>query len=595
MMKKKRKYKTSDIDVRVAIWEVYEHMNSYAKDDLLDFREMEIDHIIPQSAYEKPEKLKKILDTLRLPADFEMNSLKNYTPTRRKQNLGKSNKVSDNIVISQMAAALNEAAEKEDKILKKIEEYHMKNDVISTAANIAVNLKNAKEKFDVVDIILDEIDDFEIREKVLASGLKPTDNEIYIKSTAKISLYGNLPNISDMTPCCYLNFRTLKLRNCTIRIAGKEILNSLSWGIDTPIHENLRRYISVNGDELYNIVLDGCYFNLDYNDTNELANVLDSYCKEYIKKIKVCENKYDIGEFKCTIDGNIRLFTLNQSVCSCIFNYIKHNPQTGNVRLECNLNMIKLYSTNESLHAIIMLSQGEFYFWYNEPEFWFELLPYYVGDDMYINKEEWWSPRQVRDWFMQELIPNVIKFNCPQKRKLLKRHSFTINNNKIIKNINNDIMKHSFTGKKVINVEKIHNKNKLLELINDLQLFYNINGHQFLYLIDNNVGVYNVLYKLLQEAKLPQYSYEYISGKLDFSTEARKDILLQEIATHMKDITLNSKISFCEIEYVFRCIGECIKKNTVDIAYSTFAEIKELLKYTVHIYNIRVLIEKYSE
>ena len=48
----KRKYKSSDLDVRMAIWKVY-NGKDYYKSEPIKFREMEIDHIIPKDYFKE--------------------------------------------------------------------------------------------------------------------------------------------------------------------------------------------------------------------------------------------------------------------------------------------------------------------------------------------------------------------------------------------------------------------------------------------------------------------------------------------------------------------------------------------------------------
>lgn len=594
MADKKRKYKTSDIDVRVALWETYNHLNAYAKDDLLDFREMEIDHIIPQDIFKNPIEMKKLLDEFGLPKDFEKDSLKNYTPTRKSQNNGKSNKTSGNLVKAQMANALREASEKEKLILKKIEEYNLSRDVIASAANIAVNVHDDKQKYSVIDIILNEVDDFEIRENVLNSQYTKFENETYIKSTSKISIIGYLPNMKNITPCCYLNFRTLKLRNCTVRVDGNEILRSLCWGIDTHIRDNIKQYISKNIDGTNNVVFGGCSFTLNGSDAEELSEVIDFYCKKYLQKLVMCENKYDLKKFKCTDNGNIKLFRLRQSICVCVFKFIENNKDYDNLHIEWNANMIRISSQNERLHAIIMLSQGKFYNWFNEPDFWFELLPYYVTNSAYLDREEWWSPSRVSDWFMDSLLPNAIRYNNVNRKSFFKWHNKDKNIDTIISSIRNEILTFSFTDKKTININEIQDEKTILCAVNELQQFYNIKHGKYLYIWGKRLGIYEALIILLKMAKLPEYSYKFISSKLDFSTQPTAEMLLREIKMHAEELKTKSKVSFLEIEYAFRCIGECIERNLVELSYATILEIKNLLEYTISTYNTHVLIEKYS-
>ncbi len=101
---KTRKYRTSDTDVRTALWEVYGYKDFY-RGEKIKYREMEIDHIIPVHSFDNKEELARLLKDVGAPIDFECDSLFNYVPTRRGTNIQKSNKINKARIIDALEAA----------------------------------------------------------------------------------------------------------------------------------------------------------------------------------------------------------------------------------------------------------------------------------------------------------------------------------------------------------------------------------------------------------------------------------------------------------------------------------------------------------
>lgn len=94
------KKKIKDAWVRTTLWEAYNRRCFFCK-QVIDFRNMEVDHIIPQSLWKKPEKLKKVLKKLGLNEYFEKNSYYNLVPTHSSCNIDKNNRISDDLVLLQ--------------------------------------------------------------------------------------------------------------------------------------------------------------------------------------------------------------------------------------------------------------------------------------------------------------------------------------------------------------------------------------------------------------------------------------------------------------------------------------------------------------
>lgn len=74
---------------RQAIYEAYERKCFYCG-ELIYFRELQIDHIIPETLLDKPEQYKALAKRISLPTTFEINSYQNWVPAHSKCNNRKS-------------------------------------------------------------------------------------------------------------------------------------------------------------------------------------------------------------------------------------------------------------------------------------------------------------------------------------------------------------------------------------------------------------------------------------------------------------------------------------------------------------------------
>ena len=85
----------------------------------IEYRELEVDHIIPQALFKNKEELYETLDSLEVSRDFEKDCLENYLPTKRGSNKKKGKSL--NAVPYGLSLAENnvEAVEKEMQKYKK--------------------------------------------------------------------------------------------------------------------------------------------------------------------------------------------------------------------------------------------------------------------------------------------------------------------------------------------------------------------------------------------------------------------------------------------------------------------------------------------
>jgi hypothetical protein len=74
---------------RIGIWEAHNHKCAYC-DEPLPYRQLEIDHVIPDHLSNKPDELRELLSQLRLPEDFDLHDVSNLLPAHRHCNTKKT-------------------------------------------------------------------------------------------------------------------------------------------------------------------------------------------------------------------------------------------------------------------------------------------------------------------------------------------------------------------------------------------------------------------------------------------------------------------------------------------------------------------------
>lgn len=85
------RYKFS-VAQRVALWKAHKKCCVYSGEPL-NYKDLHIDHILPESLLSKPEELKSIIKEYGLNSDFDINSYYNLIPTLSRCNLQKGSKI----------------------------------------------------------------------------------------------------------------------------------------------------------------------------------------------------------------------------------------------------------------------------------------------------------------------------------------------------------------------------------------------------------------------------------------------------------------------------------------------------------------------
>ncbi|MBU3072524.1 HNH endonuclease domain-containing protein [Clostridium estertheticum] len=154
-----KKVKKDDEFIRQAIWEVYRCKCFYTNNPL-EYKDMELDHIIPESYKNRKDDLERVIEQCGLDADFELDSIFNLVPTSKFENRRKSDK---ELNLKSMLHFLGLARNNVPKIEKRIEN-------LKKTRNYDKNISMIKSHFD------EEIDNKK-REQLLENIINFVSND----------------------------------------------------------------------------------------------------------------------------------------------------------------------------------------------------------------------------------------------------------------------------------------------------------------------------------------------------------------------------------------------------------------------------------
>ncbi len=570
----KRKYKKSDKDVRSALWLAYGKKDVYSG-DLLRYREMEVDHIVPQEIFKNEERKLEVLKLLGLDSDFEKDSLENYVPTRRGPNSSKGDSV-DLILIKN---TLNKAQRMKSKVEQLIMEYNEECDFINVTTKVALLADSEEKKQDAADIIFDEEEEFEDEESLIGCQ--------FTKSIRRVRIHAFFPTLKDNTPSCTFMFRPLKLRECTVTVNHDEIFSKLF--IANGEYEDLseRPFVGYKMDDGSHIIyLGGCSFYLSESETKELCEIVDRYNELYFQKLKEIEEKYSLDGMKINRFAEIKICVLKKDFCKIVFDFINNKKSNDKWNIfEPNRAMIKVYTDkdnmeyNEGYHAIIHVrEEEESLFWYSDRDVGLYLKTYYDEPQCKLSPKDWWTPTYVRQWLFNELFPACLEeYYKNMKQKVSKQFDFV------------DECKRYCTPQQCKKI-RITNRNDMVELntyIRLLQCFYSIQTHRRLKFLKGSEGLYNSFLILLKGCTEKLY-LPYIMGNLGI-TESTLDSLYGFI--YRKKAENLGKLSYSQIELLLRCFIECVEKGMANLSQEDYIAFWEGMEELITEYNYHTMRE----
>lgn len=260
-MKEKKfiKKNIKSIIVKHALWESYERKCFYCGELIKSWENLEIDHIIPRSLKDKPEKFESLKKEFGIESDFEIDSYYNLVPTNSYCNKRKSNQIFNNK--KQLLFFLNLVEKKIEKIeqieKKIIKERNKSNELSRLGINIENKLLNRKEILEFIKKIPSE----NLQEPLIISfvcnikNIKKHTPRIAKKQTYELYKWLEDSLISQLSSEIQGTYSKL---DANFQINDLFILKIAFWGLEFHQFENFKNpywfiYEMKSFDEIYKI------------------------------------------------------------------------------------------------------------------------------------------------------------------------------------------------------------------------------------------------------------------------------------------------------------------------------------------------------
>nr|WP_240961337.1 HNH endonuclease domain-containing protein [Aneurinibacillus aneurinilyticus] len=589
--------------VRTALLKVYNFKCVYSGEPL-DYEDLTIDHIIPESLANKPEKLRAYLDQLGITDDpYELNSIYNLVPAKYRINRQKS----DDLLDTNFALTLIHLAKrKAPQVIEEIKKFRIKKCFSRSIEEVREYvLKTHKRKAEeIYDIVANDKEGFEEKRKVFSC-----ENSCrYVHNSRRISLTAFLPCYPDLYGSCMVTFRSLKIRDAAITLNHDQILKSLFLGLNTDPSLGLRGFIvgQTEEEEIVYIQLANTRFPLTIGELQEFCNIVDDFSKEYLKELQEIEKKlgtYFFDKSKTITDG-YRLLKVNRNLWrkmidfACEFDYEKGDSQ-WNI-FDKNSSYIKVYNAfptekcDEGHHVFLHAEQDENYsasLKHPDNETWIVwegIRDYGFRDKLEnINERKYWDALTTYNWLTKEFIPYVIYYY----EKGEKQNSFWIRFKK--EKICSDPIKmfdigdYIYDGKvrKYRRLESIETREELLDLVEHLQYFYNA-SNQRMYMSATELGnIYKAVSLCLLYISLDEY--QYINSKLGFTAGSVGQEISREIQEYVKGLK-DGVINCFTIDLILRCTVVLLRDGE---GYLNRQEIQTVVGYLTPLFERQNLLE----
>ncbi|MFJ7915431.1 MULTISPECIES: HNH endonuclease [unclassified Lysinibacillus] len=582
-------------EVKYALWQAYQRRCAICYNDLFNYSDLEIDHIIPKSTQKDEKKFEEVKRRYELPSNFNIDGLENLRPAHHFCNNKKRNKIRTKETMEELLVIAQSKIREVKKHIRKFEEEAKY--VLSIEA---IRKQLIEGEIPTIEEYVDQINNHTANFGVEDYKSDSAFSRFSKYSYKTVILEGYLPRLGENRGSCLFTFNSFYIRGSNISLGHKEILSELYPGNNTPIEFDMRRYIVAKLDNNnYVIQLGNSRFNLSHEEVKDLCIVIDKFIIDYIDALKELEEILECEEFTPhhQNESKYNLIKVNMNLWLKILEFSrKYDYEAGDsdwhIFDSSGNNMLKVYIKNENekynegYKCIIHSFIEDPYSWAPSNYVW--LLWYDVSFKKDYGLRDYWTVKQTYNWLLEDLLPKVI-----QECILSEPKSFF----KRIKEPSNqiDTSSYFYNGEfRYFSPNHINDSLQLIKLVNEIQLFYSINEYVCIKksaLID----LYRAIIISLKAYKSPDY--HYICSKLNIGTftNIKMDIenFLQNKIDSLNDLDL-LKIYSSNIDNLLRVLYSnlCDMQNTLN-----FKDIKNyllLIDWYIEDYNDKKLVECYK-
>jgi 5-methylcytosine-specific restriction endonuclease McrA len=587
-----------DSAVRQSIWECYNH-KCYHCGYFIDFPDMEIDHIIPEKYGRDPEELALALVSIGKEGDFEINSLQNFVPAHRKCNSRKS----DQFIKPQIIMALEEAKNKAPKIKKEIDRYNKKIELGKKLAFTKSDIETGSTNIeDLYNFLADDQEEFENMEHSIYKNDGFSNSYFYSKKNVQLQAF--LPKHYDIGGSCGFNFRTIRIRGCTIALDHKEILDILFPGLNTDLKLGFRKFIicpEYNPNGYYIVRLAGNQFLVTSEEANNLCQIIDDFIKVYIEAIQKIEKSLGTGEFEFSekITSGFRLLRISGWLWRNIIKFANafdyadgdspwniFSRNQGMLIIGTGRNM-----KGHGVHAILYPEWVESHFkLYPNDEVWIVWKPgaFLDRDLKNLNVRQYWGPEFTLNWLMEQLIPYVVYHFEQEERPWFTKTSFL----NFIKDFDITAYVNRMPNLNTSNFSNFQSTDELTSLIGALHISY-IANH--CYFAEKHLcSLYAALHLCFIHTKIEMEDYYHITQILYFVTGSTLKDILKDIENYKIKLT-DEHLKHDIVRDALNCILFLLNNRKNDLNKHEIQLILDYIEPFTNFYQIKKLVEKYRE
>jgi 5-methylcytosine-specific restriction endonuclease McrA len=590
--------KKEDPAVRHSIWKCYRHKCYYCK-EFIEFKDMQIDHIIPSIYRREPERFTLALRSIGKEEGFEIDSLQNFIPACRTCNGEKG----DSFNRQQILLALEKAEKQLPNIKEGIERFKKSVELGSKVAITKSDIEAGSASIeDLYNFLADDQEGFKDMEYSIYRNDESYNNYFYSKKNVQLQAF--LPKHYDMVGSCGFNFRTIRIRGCTIALDHKEILDILFPGLNTDLKLGLRKFIicpEYNPNGHYIVRLAGNQFLVTSEEANNLCQIIDDFIKVYIESIQKIEKSLGTGEFEFSeeIISGFRLLKISGWLWRDIIKFANDfdyadgdspwnifSRNQGMLIIGTGRNM-----EGHGVHAILYPEwvKGHFRLYPND-EVWIVWKPgaFLDRDLKNLNVRQYWGPEFTLNWLIEQLIPYVIYHFKQKERPWFTKTSFLnfmkdfditayIN---CIPNLNNS------------NFSNFQSTDELTSLIGSLHICY-IANH--CYFEEKHLcSLYAALHLCFIHTKIEMEDYYHVTQILHFVKGSTLKDILKDIENYKIKLT-DKHVKHDVVCDALNCILFLLNNRKNDLNKHEIQLILDYIEPLINFYRTKKLVEKYRE
>jgi len=633
-----KKINTDDKLLRIAILEAYQYICHY-EGKPITYENFDIDHIIPKenSKSKNQEDWEKIKNNLKLPSDFELNSILNYVPTSERFNrVRKGNKkLSQSAIEADLATAKNKAGrvlnimkklkgEREVELAKNVLSEFIKNNPDSRSeilneltgnseiGNFLMQFGNYQEIIKSLEVFRNHITQMTASEKdnylksfeTTYEPKKNVTNEGFNVARSQVQISAFAPEIESYLPNYLITFTKITLSDMMLTPDYEYTKNYLFKKVfsDDVTKRGFWRSDFYGHEENVFLQVGNARFDVPAHTAVELSEIVDEYYIWYSDFLIEMERKRGTLGAQLFTEGRYVITEVDEEIWRILSTYISQGIR-------------KL--SNEKMR----LEEG----WMGYLKFWFDdeivlcLTHKVINNRAYIlwednwgtsHMSEYWDFEKASDWFFKELLPMLFELNEKQVKNIRWGEENLINKIRCfikrvpMKDYSNEKYGFNFQIEfkdlrkphLFIDIREKFQSDEYIKIVQILQNFYDSSGNwNNIYLNEKQIHDFFEAMLIILKKEGVRTHPDYLAGNLSFIDNRFRDLKMEDLIHEIEKARINLPL--------LNDYGICFAIRNIQVASEecelpfTSGEIKDILRNLeplVEFYNRSNVIEKFG-